>query len=81
MKQPGKPGENDNYTTTKNPLTGEKVSEGKPTTEITTPPTDEILNSVEKKYHKVIKMSSIQTYQSMVQKKYQVNQELRTRNR
>jgi hypothetical protein len=29
---------------------------------------------VEKKYHKVIKMSSIQTYQLTVQKKYQVNQ-------
>ena len=44
VKQPGKPGEKTTTTpTTKNPLTGEKVSEGKPTTEITTPPTDEII--------------------------------------
>ncbi|MEB6200190.1 E domain-containing protein, partial [Mammaliicoccus sciuri] len=44
VKQPGKNGEKTTTTpTTKNPLTGEKVGEGEPTTEITTPPTDEII--------------------------------------
>ncbi|MEB6233933.1 E domain-containing protein, partial [Mammaliicoccus sciuri] len=44
VKQPGKNGEKTTTTpTTKNPLTGEKVGEGEPVVEITTPPTDEIV--------------------------------------
>ncbi|WP_408607253.1 E domain-containing protein [Mammaliicoccus stepanovicii] len=44
VKQKGKPGEK-TFTTpiTVNPITGEKVGEGEPTVEVTTPPVDEII--------------------------------------
>ena len=64
VTQEGQTGENTTTPATINPLAGEKVGEGEPTTEVTKEPVDEIHNSVEKKYHKVIKeMSSIQAYQ------------------
>ena len=71
----GEDGEKTTTTPTKvDPDTGDVVERGEPTTEVTKIQLTRLYTLHLKKYHKVIKMSSIQTYQLTVQKKYQVNQ-------
>ena len=77
VKQEGQPGSKTITTPiTVNPLTGEKVGEVNQQ-KITKQPVDKIVEFGGEKYRKVIKISSIQTYQQIKRKKYQVNQELR----
>ena len=72
--QKGEDGETTTTPTKVDPDTGDVVERGEPTTEVTKIQLTRLYTLHLKKYHKVIKMSSIQTYQLTVQKKYQVNQ-------
>ena len=67
--QKGEDGEKTTTTPTKvDPDTGDVVERGEPTTEVTKIQLTRLYTLHLKKYHKVIKMSSIQTYQLTVQK-------------